>query len=186
MLRIGAIKRLKQIGRLFLLRMRFVGRRCVRQECERVKHLCFDIFPVRCSEIAHRMLVVQRPRAIRNGGSVLIYQAQRIDELALALGARPDLLRPLDFLLRNRNCRGHNGRVPKLVKIRHGHSPMCHRTPRIQFGHALKCIFGGGVGEGVKQSYTSVELLLNGRRARNRKRYFSQFLRCAVAVGFLC
>lgn len=46
MLRIGAIKWLKQIGRLFLVRMSLVGRRCVRQKCERVKHLRFDIFPV--------------------------------------------------------------------------------------------------------------------------------------------
>ena len=45
-LRIGAIKRLKQIGRLFLLRMRLVSRRCERQKCERVKYLRFDIFPV--------------------------------------------------------------------------------------------------------------------------------------------
>ena len=35
---------------------------------------------------------------------------------------------------------------------------MGHRTARILFGHALKCIFSGGVGEGVKQSHTSVEL----------------------------
>jgi HTH-like domain len=64
-------------------------------------------------------------------------------------------------------------------------TPVRHRTPRIQFGHALKCILRSRVSEGVKQSYTSVELLLNGRCTRNRKRYFSQFLRCAVAVRFL-
>src|ERR1700751_5014397 len=50
-LRVGAIKRLKQMSRLLLLRMRLVGRRCVRQERERVKHLYFDVFPVHCSEI---------------------------------------------------------------------------------------------------------------------------------------
>ena len=44
--RIGAIQRLKQSGRLFLPRMRLVGRRCIRQQCERVKHLGFDIVPV--------------------------------------------------------------------------------------------------------------------------------------------
>ena len=63
---------------------------------------------------------------------------------------------------------------------------MCHRTPRIHFAHALKCIFGGSVSEGVKQSYSSVELLLNCRCAGNRKRYFPQFLRRTVAVCFLC
>ena len=131
------------------------------------------------------MLVVQRPRAIRNGGSVLIYQAQRIDELALAFGARPDLLRPLDFLLRDRNCRGRKGRVPKLVKVRHGHAPMCHRTPRIQFGHALKCIFGGGVGEGVKQSYTSVKLLLNCRQCRKSETILFPVSQVRCGCGFL-
>ena len=45
-LRIGAIERLKQIDRLFLLRMRLVGRRCIREECERVKHLGFDVLLV--------------------------------------------------------------------------------------------------------------------------------------------
>ena len=112
-LRIGAIKRLKQIGRLFLPRMRLVGRSCVRQECKRIKHLRFDIFPVLCSEIAHCVLVVQRPRAVRNGRSVLIYQAERMDELALAFGARPDLLRTLDLFLRNRNCRRLRWAGPK-------------------------------------------------------------------------
>ena len=98
----------------------------------------------------------------------------------------PISLRLLDFLFRNRNGRGQNVRLPKLVKVRHGHSPMCHRTPRVLFGNALKCIFGGGVCEGVQQSHASVELLLNGRRARNRKRHFSEFLRRAVAMRFLC
>jgi hypothetical protein len=45
-LRVGAIKRLKQIGRLFLLRIRPVSKRCVRQKCECVKYLRFDIFTV--------------------------------------------------------------------------------------------------------------------------------------------
>ena len=113
MLRVAAIERLKQIGRLFLPGMRLVGRRCVRQQCERIKHLRFDILPVLRSEIAHGVLVVQRPRAVRNGGSVLIDQAQRVDVLALAFGASPDLLRPLDFLLRNRNCWRARWAAPK-------------------------------------------------------------------------
>ena len=185
MLRVSAIQWLKQIGRLFLLGMRLVGRRCVRQKSQRVEHLCFDIFPVRRSEIAHRVLVVQHPRAVRNGVSVLIYQAQCMDELTLAFRTCPDLLCLLDFRLRNRNCRRCNWRIPKLVKVRHSHSPMCHRTLRIQFGHTLKCIFCGGVSEGVKQRHASVELLLSGRHARNRKRYLPQFLGCAVVVSFL-
>ncbi len=132
------------------------------------------------------MFVVQRPRAVRNRRSVLIEQHQRVDELALAFGATPDLLRPLDLLLRSRNCRGQNGRLPELVKIRHRHSPMCHRTLWIMLGYTLKCIFGSRVSERVKQSHASVELLLNGRLARNRKRHLSQFLRCAMVVCLLC
>jgi hypothetical protein len=31
----------------------------------------------------------------------------------------------------------------------------------------LKCLLSGGIGEGVKQSYPSIELLLNGRLARD-------------------
>jgi hypothetical protein len=108
-----------------------------------------------------------------------------MDELALAFGARPYLLGPQDFLLRNRDCRGHNRWVPKLVKIRHGHSPMCHGTPRILFGYAPKCAFSGGVSEGMKQSDPTVELTLNRWHARNRKRRFSQLLRCVVAMRLL-
>ena len=81
---------------------------------------------------------------------------------------------------------GSNGRFPKLVKIRHGNSPMSHRTPRILFGHGLKCIFGGAVSEGVKQGHAAVELRPDRRSARNRKRHRSQFLGYAVAVWLLC
>ncbi len=97
----------------------------------------------------------------------------------------PNLLRSLDFLLPKRNCGGREGWLPKLVIVRHGHSPMCHGTLRIQLGHILKCILGGAVGERVQQSYTSFELLLHGRCARSRKRYFSQLLRHRVVMRFL-
>jgi hypothetical protein len=97
----GAIELLKQVGRLLLSCMRFVCRRCIRQKRERVKHLCFDVSLVLCGENAHRVLVAQRSRLIRNGGSVLIDQAKRMDELPLAFGASPELPRPLNFLLRN-------------------------------------------------------------------------------------
>ncbi len=108
-LRVSAIERLQQIGRLFLLPMRPVRGRYVRQECERVKHLRFDIFAVAGGQVAHRELVVQRARAVRNGGSVLIDQAERMDELALALGARLDPLRQLNFPLASRNRSGGEG-----------------------------------------------------------------------------
>ena len=104
------------------------------------------------------MLVLQRPRAVWDGGSVLIYQSQGMDELALAFRTSPDLLRPPDLFLRRRNRRELKGRVPDLVKVRHGNSPMGHRTARILLGHALKCVFSGTVGEGVKQGHTPVEL----------------------------
>ena len=45
-LRIAAVKRLEEVGRLFLVCVTLVDRRCVGQKGERVKHLRFDIFPV--------------------------------------------------------------------------------------------------------------------------------------------
>src|SRR5215469_1556025 len=100
-----------------------------------------------------------------------------MDELAFAFGSRPDLLGALDFILRKGNRGGCDGWIPKLVIVGHGDSPVCHRTPRIKFGHVLKCVLGGGVSEGVKESHASIELLLNGWCAGHRKRYFSQLLR---------
>jgi len=41
------------------------------------------------------MLILQRPCAVWDGGSVLIYQSQRVDELALAFRTSPDLLRQM-------------------------------------------------------------------------------------------
>ena len=86
-----------------------------------------------------------------------------MDELTLAFGACSHLLRPLDFSLPGGEYRGRNGRLPKLVKIRHGCSPMCHCALRVPFGHALKCLLSRAISEGVQQSYASVELLLLGQ-----------------------
>ncbi len=108
-----------------------------------------------------------------------------MDELQFPLGAFPNLPRLLDLFLRNRNVGGADGRLPKLVIVRHGDSPMRHRTLRILFGHTLKCFFGVGIREGVKQSDAAVELLLNGRFAGDGKRHFSELLRCGVVVCFL-
>ena len=186
MLRVSAIKRLKYGGRLFLLGVRLVLGRCVGQESQCVKHLRLGVLWVLRRQTAHRPLVVQRPGAVGYGGSVLVDQGQRVDELALAFGTVADLLRPLDLMLSNRNCRGRNRRVPKLVKVGHGNAPMCHRTIGILVYHLLKCIFGRGVSERVQQRDASVELLLDRRSAGNRKRYFSELLRRAVLVCLLC
>lgn len=132
------------------------------------------------------MLVVRHTLPVRNGGSVLIYHRERMNELALAFGARTELLGPLNFLLRNRNCRGGQRGLPKLVKVRHSHSPMCHRTTRVQACYLLKCVFCRDVSKGVKESHSFIELLLSCWRARNRKRYLPQLLRRGMAVCLLC
>ena len=62
---------------------------------------------------------------------------------------------------------------------------MRHGTAVIQSGYLLKCICGGGVGEGVKESYTFIELGLSRRCARDGKRYLPQLLRCRVAMCLL-
>ena len=46
---------------------------------------------------------------------------------------------------------------------------MCHSALRVYLGHTLKGLLRGGIGEGVKQSYASIELLLNGRDAGDGK-----------------
>lgn len=57
------------------------------------------------------------PRAVHgpvvgNRISIVIDEAQGMDELALPFGARPDLLRQPDLLLRNGDCRRHKRRIP--------------------------------------------------------------------------
>ena len=80
---------------------------------------------------------------------------------------------------------GDKGWLPKLVKVRHGDTPMRHGTAVIQFGYLLKCVFGGGVGEGVKESHAFIELGLSRRCARDGERYFPQLLRRRVAMCLL-
>ena len=62
---------------------------------------------------------------------------------------------------------------------------MRHRAMRILVGHAMKCIFGGSVGEGVQKSHTPVELRLNRRCAGNWERHLSELLRGGMVVAFL-
>ena len=46
---------------------------------------------------------------------------------------------------------------------------MCHGAIWILIGYFLKCMFGCGVSEGMKESYAFVELLLNSGGARDRE-----------------
>src|SRR5215471_559710 len=62
---------------------------------------------------------------------------------------------------------------------------MRHRTLWIKPGDVLKGIVGSGVSEGVKQSHAAVELLLNGRRAGDGKRYSPEFRGRIVAMWLL-
>ncbi len=71
-------------------------------------------------------------------------------KLAFTLGVRAELLGPLDFLLRARNCLGQDGRVPKLAKIRHGDSPVRHGAALVLRCYGLKCVAGVCIGKGVK------------------------------------
>jgi hypothetical protein len=63
---------------------------------------------------------------------------------------------------------------------------MRHGTLRILCGYGVKRVFGVGIGEGVKEGDASVELILDGGCAGDRKRYFSKFLGRAVVVCLLC
>jgi hypothetical protein len=113
------------------------------------------------------------PPDLRRSAPGASSRAVRGPEQSVPVSPEASRVRPPHRLLRNRNCCGLDGGLPKLMKVRHCHSPICHRTLRILFGHALKCSFGGGVSEGVKQSHASVELFLSRWCARNRKRCFS-------------
>jgi len=94
----------------------------------------------------------------------------------------------LDLLLRSCKSRGRDGRLPELVKVRPFAAPQCAIAHcGSSFGYVLKGGLGVGVGEGVKESHTSVELLLNDWVAGDGERYFfPSFLGCRVVVGFLC
>ena len=82
---------------------------------------------------------------------------------AFTLGVRAELLGALDVLFRGRNCLGQDGRVPKLVKIRHSDSPVRHGAAFVLRCYGLKCVAGVRIGKRVKQGDASVELLLNFR-----------------------
>src|SRR5215469_6870972 len=71
------------------------------------------------------------------------------------------------------------------MEVRHRRSPMRHRTVWIKPGHILKGTVGCGVSEGVKQSHTPVELLLNGWRAGDGEGYRSELCGRIMAVRLL-
>ena len=74
-LRVSAKERLKQIRRLLLIGMRFICRRCIGQQRQRIKHLSFHIREVVLRQSLHRVLVIRRSGAISHRSGILIDQA---------------------------------------------------------------------------------------------------------------
>lgn len=58
----------------------------------------------------------------------------------------------------------------------HGNTPVGHGAARVVLGDPDELFLRVGVGEGVEKSDGSIEQDLRGRRTRDGKRHFAEFL----------
>ncbi len=117
------------------------------QQRQRVKHLRLNIRGIVGCQLLHRVGVAL---GFRCEGRVVVGRVddgQRADELTLAIGASADLLGALHLLMSERDICRRDVRLPKLVVVAHGNSPMSHGAAGIFLGDPAERAFRGGVGE---------------------------------------
>jgi hypothetical protein len=106
------IKGLEEIGCLLLPPVLLVRGRCIGDESKRVKHLGLNVRGVGCREITHGELIIERSSAVGDGGSIVEYEAERVNETALAFRGFFECCGPIDLLLGGGNARRRENRLP--------------------------------------------------------------------------
>ncbi len=181
MIRVPLEQRHQDGDRLLRVRQRGVPRRLRSQERQRVEGSCLLVLRILGVQLTHGVGIRGDALHVIGRRGIVVEDGQGGDEILFARGLRAQLLRHHHLLMALRQHRLLRA-LPDLVEVAQRDAPMRHRTRRIALGYVGELRLGVLVLERVHECDPAVELLLRGRRARNRKRNGTELLASIVMM----